>query len=304
VALTAIQIKRRVTGAAGAPASLKTAELAYNMVDGTIYVGYGDNGSGTATSVRPLARDDFAPGQRVPAGGAAGTMLYKASAADYDIAWTALTAAMIPSLDAGKITSGTFATALIPSLDASKITSGSFSVGQIPNLDASKVNTGTFTASQIPSLDASKINSGVLDISRIPILPSTIQEVSSGGIANLTTTQQSNIGDGSIVTTTDGRRWIYTGSGSKTSEASYIEVADVTPEWTVIANKPTFATVATSGAYSDLSGRPSLATVATTGSYTDLSNRPTLGSMASQNSNSVTITGGTIDNITLDGGTF
>jgi hypothetical protein len=53
-----------------------------------------------------------------------------------------------------------------------------------------------------------------------------------------------------------------------------------------------------------LSNRPTLATVATTGSYTDLSNRPTLGTMASQNANSVAITGGTIDGVTLDGGTF
>ena len=40
------------------------------------------------------------------------------------------------------------------------------------------------------------------------------------------------------------------------------------------------ATVATSGAYSDLSGTPSLATVATTGAYSDLSGLPTLGTAA------------------------
>jgi hypothetical protein len=43
-----------------------------------------------------------------------------------------------------------------------------------------------------------------------------------------------------------------------------------------ILNKPTLATVATTGAYSDLSGTPSLATVATTGSYNDLSDQPTI----------------------------
>lgn len=43
-----------------------------------------------------------------------------------------------------------------------------------------------------------------------------------------------------------------------------------------IKNKPNLATVATSGAYSDLSGTPSLATVATSGSYNDLSNKPTI----------------------------
>lgn len=40
------------------------------------------------------------------------------------------------------------------------------------------------------------------------------------------------------------------------------------------------ATVATTGAYSDLSGAPTLATVATSGDYDDLSNKPTLGTAA------------------------
>jgi hypothetical protein len=65
-------------------------------------------------------------------------------------------------------------------------------------------------------------------------------------------------------------------------------------DWTSITNKPTFATIATSGAYSDLtgipstfastwslvSGKPSFATVATSGSYSDLSGRPSLATVA------------------------
>ena len=61
-----------------------------------------------------------------------------------------------------------------------------------------------------------------------------------------------------------------------------------------LTGTPSLATVATSGAYSDLSGTPSLATVATTGAYSnlsglpslfsgnynDLSNKPTLGTAA------------------------
>ena len=49
-----IRIKRRVTGAAGAPTGLKSAELAYNMADNTIYAGFGDDGSGNATAVKPI----------------------------------------------------------------------------------------------------------------------------------------------------------------------------------------------------------------------------------------------------------
>jgi len=53
--------------------------------------------------------------------------------------------------------------------------------------------------------------------------------VSSGGIANLTTAQQALIREGSIVVTTDGKRWVYSGAGSKVLEASYIQLADTTP---------------------------------------------------------------------------
>lgn len=63
-----------------------------------------------------------------------------------------------------------------------------------------------------------------------------------------------------------------------------IPAAQVQSDWTeadntdpsYIQNKPTLATVATSGLYSDLSGTPSLATVATSGDYDDLINKPTI----------------------------
>jgi hypothetical protein len=42
------------------------------------------------------------------------------------------------------------------------------------------------------------------------------------------------------------------------------------------------ATVATTGAYNDLTGKPSLATVATTGAYGDLTGNPTLGALAAK----------------------
>jgi len=50
-----IRIKRRASGAAGAPAALKSAELAHNEVDDTLYIGKGDDGAGNATTVVALA---------------------------------------------------------------------------------------------------------------------------------------------------------------------------------------------------------------------------------------------------------
>lgn len=52
--MSTIKFKRRTTGAAGAPASLKSGEPALNMVDSTLYAGFGDDGAGNATSVVPI----------------------------------------------------------------------------------------------------------------------------------------------------------------------------------------------------------------------------------------------------------
>ena len=51
-----IRIKRRAAGgAAGAPAALRSSELAFNEQDLTLYYGFGDDGSANATSVIALA---------------------------------------------------------------------------------------------------------------------------------------------------------------------------------------------------------------------------------------------------------
>ncbi|HEY1034006.1 MAG TPA: hypothetical protein VGE09_03380 [Pseudoxanthomonas sp.] len=51
-----LRIKRRsAAGAAGAPASLMNAELAFNENDKTLYYGFGDDGSGNATSIIAIA---------------------------------------------------------------------------------------------------------------------------------------------------------------------------------------------------------------------------------------------------------
>jgi len=71
---------------------------------------------------------------------------------------SSLSSSDIPSLDAGKITTGTFAAARIPNLDAGKITSGTLGTARIPGLDASKITTGTFNTARIPTLAISKIS--------------------------------------------------------------------------------------------------------------------------------------------------
>lgn len=51
-----IRIRRRSSGASGAPSSLENAELAFNEVDNTLYYGKGSNGAGgSATTVEAIA---------------------------------------------------------------------------------------------------------------------------------------------------------------------------------------------------------------------------------------------------------
>lgn len=59
-----LKIKRRASGNAGGPTTLKSGELAFNEVssDKLLYYGYGDDGSGNATSVVAIG------GQNIPNG--------------------------------------------------------------------------------------------------------------------------------------------------------------------------------------------------------------------------------------------
>lgn len=61
--------------------------------------------------------------------------------------------------------------------------------------------------------------------------------------------------------------------------------------WASVTGKPSFATVATSGAYADLSGKPALADVATSGLYSDLSGTPAIPSASNDVATAVSATG-------------
>jgi len=69
---------------------------------------------------------------------------------------------------------------------------------------------------------------------------------------------------------------IFLGNGSNQAVSTALSAINLTS----FNDDLGLATVATTGAYSDLSGTPTLATVATTGAYSDLSGTPTLGTAA------------------------
>lgn len=130
---------------------------------------------------------------------------------------------------------GKQSTAWRPSLDdLTDVTAPSPTSGQVLMRVGSQ-----WQPAAISGLDASVLATGTIDPARIPVITGQATIVSSGDLTALTVGQQAQIGTGTTVATTDGFRWIYTGSGSKTLSSSYIPLADVTPEWDVVANKPT-----------------------------------------------------------------
>ena len=126
--------------------------------------GGGGGGAGTVTSVGLTVPTGFSvTGSPVTTSGTLAVSLE--SQAKNKVLASPTSAAGVPSfreLDASDI----------PSLNASKITAGTFDAARIPNLDASKINAGTLDAARIPNLDASKITSGTFAVARIPDLSS------------------------------------------------------------------------------------------------------------------------------------
>ena len=123
-------------------------------------------------------------------------------------------------------------------------------------------------------------------------------------VGNLVTAFSANLGNIANVKITGGSNgFVLKTDGS--GNLSWASQTVATPTWSSITGKPTFATVATSGDYNDLSntptgtatttyvdnkvanvtwanlsGAPTLATVATSGSYGDLTNVPNLMAVA------------------------
>lgn len=100
MATTTLLLKRRVSGAAGAPSALKSGEAAINMASGMLYVGVGDDGSGNATSVLAFAKAGFNDARFLPSGGGAGQALVKTGTGDYEVAWQTVSAGS-PTLTEG-----------------------------------------------------------------------------------------------------------------------------------------------------------------------------------------------------------
>lgn len=122
------------------------------------------------------------------------------------------------------------------------------------------------------------------------------------GIASVVKTGTEGLVDTYTITFTDGTTTTFTVTNGQNGSGS---VADVWVDGVSVldgdtakidlsgkADVSSLADVATSGAYSDLTGKPTLSAVATSGSYSDLSNKPSIPTKTSElNNDSGYITG-------------
>ena len=123
-------------------------------------------------------------------------------------------------------------------------------------------DSGYLTSSS--NLDASKLTSGTVDIERLPQgALERLVKVANEAARYALTTAGVQLGD-TVQQLDTGIMYIVTDADHLDSAAGYTEYTAGTAAsvpWSGVTGKPTFAAVATSGAYSDLTGTPTIPTV-------------------------------------------
>jgi len=166
-----IRFKRRAAGgAAGAPASLASAEPAYNEQDDTLYYGKGDTGGGVATSIIPIggkgAFADLSSAQTIGGTKTFSVTPIHPTPATADNSTNSATTAFVKaqgyitgnqSISLSGDATGSGATSIAVTLANSGVTAGTYTKITV---DAKGRATGgtTLSATDIPTLTAAKIS--------------------------------------------------------------------------------------------------------------------------------------------------
>jgi len=292
-----IRIKRRAgTGSAGAPSSLKNAELAYNEADDILYYGKGSDGTGDATSIPAIA------------GAGAYLTLGTSQTVTGDKTFSGTVSVATPSSNAHAATK-LYVDNAVSNITVSgtanqiTITSGTVSLASSVTTPGDLTVTGNLTVNGTTTTVNSTTVS--LDDKNIELAstgsPSDAGADGAGITVKGTTDKTFNWVDATDAWTSSEHLNLLTG------KSFYIN-------GTSVLNSSTLGSGVTS------SSLTSVGTISTgvwqgtaieiayggTGSTTasGARNALELGSIATQNANNVNITGGTIDGISIDGGTF
>ena len=323
-----IQLKRRVSGVAGAPAALKSGELAHNEVDNTVYVGKGDDGAGNATSIVPVAgsggflalvgtqpvsgANTFSTAPKSSQDASGGTDLVRKSQVDSLLSAKA-------SLASPTFTGSPTAPTAVAGTDSTQIATTAFVNQAIAGFGAGDMAKSTYDTDNDGKVDAAEV-ADAAPWAGITGKPTSFTPSShSHSIAQVTGLQTALdakaplaspalSGTPTAPTATAGTNTTQIATTAFVAAAigALIDAApgamDTLNELAAaLGDDPNFATTVTNALASKLAAASNLS---------DLPNKTTarsnlgLGSMATQNANAVAITGGAINGITLDGGTF
>ena len=345
-----IQFKRRVSGNAGAPAALKSGEVAHNEVDNTLYIGKGDDGAGNATAIAPLAGSgafiDLVSAQSV--GGAKTFSTVPKSSQDASAATDLVRKSQFDAGLAGKAAS-THAHALsdVSGLEAAltaKAPIASAALTGSPTAPTAATGTNTtqiattaFVQQEITGFGAGDMarsvydtdNDGKVDAAEaadsVPWAGVTGKPTSftpathSHTIAQVTGLQTALDAKAALASPafsgTPTAPTAATGANTtQIASTAFVQAAvaglvDAAPGAldtlnelaAALGDDPNFASTITAGLAGKLAAASNLADLPNTA--TARSNLG-LGSLATQAANAVAITGGSIDGIALDGGTF
>ena len=207
---------------------------------------------------------------------------------------------IIPTASVNVSATYTFGDGFPQSYPASVITSGTLDEARLPSTAVTTTGTQTLTnksisSSQITGLATVATSGSYADLTGNPTLgTASSKDIPASGNASAT----------QVVYGSDTR---LTNARTPSAHAS-THSSGGSDALTLAASQITgLASVATSGAYSALSGTPSLATVATSGSYTDLSNLPVIAKkstadIASTNTTLADVTG--LTGFTLEANTM
>jgi len=323
-----IRIKRRVSGVAGAPSALKSAELAHNEVDDTLYVGKGDDGSGNATSVIALAGRgafvDLANAQTVAGAktfstvpkasqdASGGTDLVRKSQLDTllgakaplaspaltgtptaptptgatnttQIATTAFVQTALAGLGAGDMLKSVYDTTNNGKVDLAELAEAVAWTGVTGKPSSFTPAAHTHATSEVTGLDTALAAKAPLASPALTGTPTAPTAVTGTSSTQLATTAFVSAAVAAVI------------NGSPGALDTLNELA------AALGNDANFSATVTNALAGKLAKASNLSDLAdAAAARTNLG----LGTMAVQNASAVAITGGSVDGVTLDGGTF